>query len=187
MKRIISFLFFNTCIIAFAIANTTVSIPAENAFTIPVDFVNSGYDIYIGFSTKEVTSLNLRDSNSDGEITENIAFTPDRENDVFTTGPFYCYAQIFTQRPVKIIVESASALSPGNIQWNNKGKTNTDIPDSSDSSGKIVYLEDSGDSKLAYPRTANAEFIFEIPFSSLRNTTAVRFEGTMKVRIQPND
>ena len=187
MKREIAFIVLFTCVLTFVVANTTMSVPAENAFTIPVDFVNSGYDIYIGFSTKEVTSLNLRDSNSDGEITEDIVFNPDRENDVFTTGPFYCYAQIFTQKPVKIIIESASALSPGNIQWDNRGKTNSVVPTSFDSPEAVIYSETANDSKVEYPRTANAEFIFEIPFSRLKNTTAELFEGTMKVRIQPND
>lgn len=159
------------------------SIPLGDTVTIPVDFVTSGTDVVMGFSKNRVTSF----AQKDDDITS-IGFVPNRNRNVFSTGSFYFYAQIFTQTPIKIIVTSASAISSGNtsIDWTNKGDSSTSLPNSN-TTGGILYQENAGAADLQYPRITNIEFNFEIPFDSLNeiSTTEIsKLEGTMIIKVE---
>lgn len=168
----------------------------ENTAVIPIDFINNDYDIRMGFSTKPITKLTPPNA-ADGIIADGrIQFMPNAAADLFDTGIFYFYAQIFTQTEIQIRITSAPPLTKEeaaeSISWTNVGLTanGTDGTDpfrasfteESEKQDFVIYSE-AGTNQL-YPRVANMEFDFQIPFSNIPSTIpSGEYRGSMTIEV----
>lgn len=161
----------------------------ENTAVIPIDFINNDYDIRMGFSTKPITKLTPPDA-ADGIIADGrIQFMPNAAADLFDTGIFYFYAQIFTQAKIEISVTSAPPLtlngtseSSESISWTNVGLTANGTAFKGSGNTGVIYSE--ADTNL-YPRVANMEFDFQIPFSNIPSTIpSDKYSGIMKIEVK---
>lgn len=176
----------------------------SNSAVIPIEFSASRDALRMGFATSPVNRLDKIDENNAevyGVIPVNgIQFKPDAINNVFDTGFFYFYMQIFTQTKIKVTA-TASALyysdgtgagsDPKPIHWENVGMTrqNGIIMTSSEpevlSETAVLYDESQGSVNTLYPRTANMEFRFQVPFDDdLLGRTGDKYSGTMTITVE---
>lgn len=195
MRRIIVAVIISM-VIVFPVAG---KVSQENTAVIPIDFINNDHDIRMGFSTKPITKLTPPEA-ADGIIADGrIQFMPNAAADLFDTGIFYFYAQIFTQAKIEISVTSAPPLtlngtseSSESISWTNVGLTangtvNTDsfrepFTEESEQPPVVIYSE-AGTNQL-YPRVANMEFDFQIPFSNIPSTIpSGEYRGSMTIEV----
>ncbi len=168
----------------------------SNSAVIPIEFSASRYALRMGFATSPVNRLDKIDENNAevyGVIPVNgIQFKPDAINNVFDTGFFYFYMQIFTQTKIRVTAtasalyysdDTGSGSDPNSIQWENVGMTRQVMPTPSDTAA-VLYKED-GSVNTLYPRTANMEFRFQVPFDDdLLDRTGDKYSGTMTITVE---
>ena len=187
MKRI---LIFN--ILFFAIFSACLRAEIEHD-DIQVEFT-SLIECNIGFSNIPVEGTTIKPTSS-GFTEENgvpkIEFEASSDGSVYSTGPFYFYAQVFTANPVRVYVSSHSPFKIGdytydkeswwqggdyltttaNLNYINQGEGTSNLFTGSSDTGNGLLLEEKEVNGI---RTYNFGFDFAIPIEEIEKIKNIK-------------
>ena len=179
------FLFITIIFIICSFMLAAIDVAEDSIF---VDFATEKDNVF-GFSTEYISSLKDVTSNIETSDVSRHQMEPVISKSVYTTSPFYFYAQIFRRERVKISIVEAPPLTDGtnNLHYNNVGSESflKDFKGSEGFISPVVLIDEStlADSDIGYPRVYPIGFEFQVPFESSSGRSGV-YTSHIKMKVE---